>query len=87
MGVTIFFAALILFLLVENMKALVDFTTVVAFLFAPILAAMNLICCKKFSKEWKELNRPFWLRALSHMGMVFLIGFSIYFILIQLIIE
>ena len=85
MGVIVLGSGFILLFLANNMKALVDFATFIAFLFAPILAGMNLLCARKHQQKWKELARPFWLRALSHVGMVYLVGFSLYFILIQFI--
>lgn len=85
MGVLVLGSGFILLFLANNMKALVDFATFIAFLFAPILAGMNLMCVRKHQQEWHGLLRPFWLRALSHVGMVYLLGFSLYFILIHFI--
>lgn len=85
MGTIVLGSGFILLFLTNNMKGLVDFATFCAFLFAPILAGLNLMCAHKHRLEYRELNRPFWLKALSHVGMVYLFGFSLYFILIQFV--
>ena len=85
MGAIVLGSGFILLFLANNMKTLVDFATFIAFLFAPVLAGMNLMCAHKHRLQWEQLTRPFWLIALSHVGMVYLVGFSLYFILIQFI--
>ncbi|MFK7824337.1 MAG: Nramp family divalent metal transporter [Oligoflexales bacterium] len=85
MGVIVLGSGFNLLFLTNNMKTLVDFATFVAFIFAPVLAGMNLMCAHKHRLKWQQLTRPFWLVALSHVGMVYLVGFSLYFILIQFI--
>ncbi len=63
----------------NNLKELVDFATVVSFLIAPIIAIFNfkLVTGKYLAKDSQP---PTWLKALSYLGIIFLIGFAIFFI-------
>jgi Mn2+/Fe2+ NRAMP family transporter len=64
----------------ENLKELVDFATTVSFLIAPIIAIFNLkLVTGKYLA--KDLQPPIWLKILSYMGIIFLIGFAIFFII------
>ncbi len=64
---------------ISNMKALVDFATTVAFLTAPIIAILNyLVITGKSMPEDKKPKK--WLRTFSLLGIVYFIGFSIYFL-------
>lgn len=64
----------------DNLKELVDFATAVSFLIAPIIAIFNfkLVTGKYLAKD---LQPPIWLKILSYMGIIFLIGFAIFFII------
>ncbi len=64
----------------DNLKELVDFATAVSFLNAPIIAIFNfkLVTGKYLAKD---LQPPIWLKILSYMGIIFLIGFAIFFII------
>ncbi|TGL25601.1 divalent metal cation transporter [Leptospira yanagawae] len=62
-----------------NMKSLVDFATTVSFLNAPILALIHHLIL--FGKEIPKEQRPKpWMNLLSWFGILFLFGFSIYYI-------
>ncbi|NQV89325.1 MAG: divalent metal cation transporter [Parcubacteria group bacterium] len=70
---------LILATLVNNMKALVTFATVMSFLTGPLFAYLNYRVVTK--GDMPENMRPApWLRALSVLGLVFLVSFSIFYI-------
>jgi len=63
----------------DNLKELVDFATTVSFLIAPIIAIFNfrLVTGKYLSKDTQP---PVWLKVLSYSGIIFLVGFAIFFI-------
>ena len=63
----------------KGFKALIDLATTISFLIAPFVAVINfrLVTASNFP----EAARPkFWLRILSWLGILFLVGFSIYFL-------
>ena len=64
----------------DKLKELVDFATIVSFLIAPIIAIFNfrLVTGKYLAKEAQP---PVWLKILSYLGILFLIGFAIFFII------
>lgn len=63
-------------------KALVDLATTISFLIAPFVAITNYILVTRTA--FPEAARPKqWLRILSWLGMVFLIGFSLYFLQVK----
>ncbi|PCI94736.1 MAG: hypothetical protein COB15_13260 [Flavobacteriales bacterium] len=69
----------ILSLFLTNMKEMVDFATKIAFITSPILAILNYLVIH--GKTMPEENKPsLFLKVLSWVGIVYLIGFSIYFI-------
>ena len=69
----------ILSLFLTNMKEMVDFATKIAFITSPILAILNYLVIH--GKTMPEDNKPsLFLKVLSWVGIVYLIGFSIYFI-------
>ena len=70
---------LVVFQFGDKLKELVDFATAVSFLIAPIIAIFNfrLVTGKYLDKEFQPSN---WLKILSYSGIVFLIGFAIFFI-------
>ncbi|MDF3819316.1 divalent metal cation transporter [Leptospira sp. 96542] len=72
-------AICILYFFQSNMKSLVDFATTVSFLNAPILAVIHHLIL--FGKEIPKEERPKpWMNLLSWIGILFLFGFSIYYI-------
>lgn len=73
-------AVLILLLVLENMRQLVDFATTISFLTTPFLAALNYRSFLKLKKDF-GYQIPKWLNALSILGLVFLMGFAAYFLL------
>ena len=72
-------AIAILATLVDNMKALVTFATVMSFLTGPLFAYLNYKVVTKGDMPAK-MRPPTWLRALSILGLVFLVSFSIFYI-------
>ncbi len=74
-----FGSLLVVFQFGDKLKELVDFATAVSFLIAPIIAIFNfrLVTGKYLEKEFQPSN---WLKILSYSGIVFLIGFAIFFI-------
>ena len=72
----------IVFFLGNQLKQLVDLATTISFLIAPIIAIVNykLVTSKKFPEE---AHPKFWLKILSYLGIIFLIGFALYFTWIQ----
>lgn len=63
----------------SNLTQLVDFATAVSFLIAPIIAIFNyrLVTGKYLAKGGQP---PAWLKGLGIAGIVFLIGFAVFFI-------
>jgi len=57
---------------------LVNIATIISFLIAPVIAIFNFILVHK-KYIGTEAVPPFWMRILSYLGIVFLTGFSIYF--------
>jgi Mn2+/Fe2+ NRAMP family transporter len=75
-------AVLIYRYLTSHMRTLVDFTMTLAFLSAPLFAYLN---CRAVAvanlPEW--MAPPTWLRVLSWVGLAFLTGFSILFLIVH----
>jgi Mn2+/Fe2+ NRAMP family transporter len=70
---------IILSLYLTNMKAMVDFATKIAFVTSPIFAILNYLVIH--GKTMPEENKPkLLLKLLSWVGIIYLIGFSIYFL-------
>jgi len=73
--------ALFVIIQFENkLKELVDFATTVSFLIAPIIAIFNfkLVSSKYLDKQ----SQPgIWLKILSFIGIIFLSGFAVFFII------
>ncbi|TXB65499.1 divalent metal cation transporter [Vicingus serpentipes] len=64
-----------------NMKALVDFATTLAFLSSPIIAILNYLVIT--GKTMPTENKPsLLLKGLSWLGIIYFIGFSIYFLIL-----
>ncbi len=63
-------------------KKLVDAATTISFLIAPIIAIVNLKLVT--DKNFPESAKPkMWLRILSYGGILFLSGFSIYYLIVK----
>lgn len=73
-------AVIIIGLFTKNMVTLLQFATILSFLTAPVFAIINykVVTSKLFPDELKPKK---WLRLLSWAGIIFLIGFSIIFLL------
>jgi len=65
---------------VNSMKMLIDIATTLSFLLAPILAYINYRTVTDDHMP-VEARPPRWLRLFSWMGMIFLTGFSVLFII------
>jgi Mn2+/Fe2+ NRAMP family transporter len=63
----------------KNLKVMMDLATVISFLAAPVFAIINykIVTSIEFPKDKQP---KLWLKALSRMGIVFLVGFSIIYI-------
>ena len=73
--------ALFVIILFENkLKDLVDFATTVSFLIAPVIAIFNF---KLVSGKYldKQSQPAIWLKILSFIGIIFLSGFAVFFII------
>jgi Mn2+/Fe2+ NRAMP family transporter len=73
---------IILTFYLTNMKALVDFATILAFLSSPIIAVLNYLAIT--GKTMPNENKPnLFLKLLSWLGIAYFIGFSIYFLILM----
>ena len=85
---TLFILALgslvVVFQFSDKLKELVDFATAVSFLIAPIIAIFNfrLVTGKYLEKKFQP---PIGIKLLSYCGIIFLIGFAIFFIITRFI--
>lgn len=63
----------------SNLKALVDTATTISFLISPVIAIVNF---KLVSVKYLNQDKcpPLWMKTLSYLGIIFLIGFSIFFL-------
>lgn len=61
----------------QGFKRLVDVATSISFVIAPVIAILNFILVSK--KRIGEKAPPMWMKVLSYMGIVFLLGFSIFY--------
>jgi Mn2+/Fe2+ NRAMP family transporter len=82
MGAMMVGAVLIFVFVTSIMRPLVDVTTTVAFLSAPLFAWLN---CKAIATMdgAKDAAPPKWLRGLSWAGVFFLTCFSILFLVVH----
>ena len=70
---------IILSVFLTNMKEMVDFATKIAFITSPIIAILNYLVIN--GKTMPNENKPnLFLKILSWIGIVYLVGFSIYFL-------
>lgn len=77
-------AVLIIGVFTSSMKSLLDFATVISFLAAPFFAYINFRVVKSDFLP-KEYHPKKWLTILSWTGLVFLMGFSVLFIVSKII--
>ena len=64
----------------ESMKMLVDIATTLSFLTAPVLGFLNYKVI--MGKNVPDKDKPkLWLKVLSYIGLIFLSGFGIYFLI------
>ena len=72
-------AFVVIFQFGDKLKELVDVATTISFLIAPVIAIFNfkLVSGKYLEKKFQP---PVWLKILSYSGIVFLVGFAIFFI-------
>lgn len=80
--VTVIGSTLILFFLMKNMKALVDVATTVSFLVAPFFAIMNYFVMHS-SEIPKEYHPKGFMKFISYVGMIFLTGFSLWYLWVR----
>ena len=77
-------AVLIIGVFTSSMKSLLDFATVISFLAAPFFAYINFRVIKSDFLP-KEYHPKKWLTILSWTGLIFLLGFSVLFIVSKII--
>lgn len=70
---------IILAFFLTNMKTLVDFATIIAFVTSPIIAILNLLVVT--GKTMPEENKPGrLLKSISYLGIAYFILFTVYFL-------
>lgn len=70
---------IILAFFMTNMKELVDFATIIAFVTSPVIAILNYFAVT--GKTMPEDKKPsLFLKALSWIGILYFIGFTVYFL-------
>ena len=71
---------IILTLFISNMKVMIEIATIISFLTAPFYAIANfiLISSKHTPKEWHPSTA---MKVFSYLGIIFLIGFSIWYLM------
>lgn len=76
-------AVIIIGLFTKNMVALLEFATILSFLAAPVFAIFNfkIVTSNTFPEDLKPKK---WLKLLSWAGIIFLIGFSILYLVFVL---
>lgn len=62
----------------SNLKEMLTFAMTLAFLTTPVFAWLNMRLVKQ-----ANINQPTWLKALSWLGMAYLISFSLGFVALQ----
>ncbi len=62
----------------KGFKSLVDFTTALSFVVAPVIAVLNFILVKR-KYVGKNFEPPKWKKVLSYAGIVFLLAFSVFY--------
>lgn len=66
-----------------QLKSLVDLATSISFVIAPVIAIINfrLVHAPYVSKE---ASPPLWLKTISYLGILYLTGFSVWFIYLKI---
>jgi Mn2+/Fe2+ NRAMP family transporter len=77
-------AVLIIGVFTSSMKTLLDFATIISFLAAPFFAYINFKVVKSNFTPL-EHHPPRWLTVLSWLGIIFLIGFSVLYIISRIV--
>ncbi len=78
--ITMIGAFLVILFFQDSFKALVTFTTVFSLIVAPIIAILNTILVQK--KRIGDKAPKLWMRILSYLGIIYLIIFSIYAVIL-----
>jgi len=77
-------SVLIIGVFTSSMKLLLDFATIISFLAAPFFAFINYkVVTSNFIPQ--EHHPPKWLKALSWLGIIFLLAFSILYIVSRIV--
>ena len=64
-------------------KQVINFATILSFMIAPMIAIVNFrLVTGKFLA--KDVQPSIWLKILSFAGIIFLSGFSIYFLVTRI---
>ncbi|MCP4120789.1 MAG: divalent metal cation transporter [Bacteroidetes bacterium] len=68
---------------IKNLKQLVDLATTISFLISPIIAVVNF---RLVSRKYLQQDQipPKWMRILSYIGIIFLTGFSIFYVVYKI---
>ena len=62
-----------------DFSMLVNLATIISFLVAPVIAIFNhYLVTKKIDEDFKP---SLWLKTLSYLGIFYLIGFSVFFLI------
>jgi Mn2+/Fe2+ NRAMP family transporter len=77
-------SVLIIGMFTSSMKTLLDFATIISFLAAPFFAYINFKVVKSKLTPL-EHHPPRWLTVLSWLSIIFLIGFSVLYIISRII--
>tara|TARA_B100000674_G_scaffold496220_1_gene525786 strand:+ start:241 stop:1599 length:1359 start_codon:yes stop_codon:yes gene_type:complete len=62
----------------KGFKSLVDFTTALSFVVAPVIAVLNFILVRR-KYVGERFEPPIWKKILSYAGIVFLAAFSVFY--------
>lgn len=79
---TIVGTMMLLFGFLKNMKAMVDMATTISFVVAPILGIINIIVINGKATP-VEFQQPKWLKVFAVISIVFLIAFSIVYLMLR----
>lgn len=74
---------LLIALFLKHFKTLIDLATTISFLIAPLVAYANMTLVKAKYIGTKAVP-PVWMRWLSYAGLIFLLGFSLFFVKMKL---
>ena len=78
------FSLIIIEFFTSGLKTLLDFATILSFLAAPVFAVINYkVVNSEFMPE--EYRPARWLKILSWSGIIFLISFSLIFVISKIL--